>query len=144
MQAISFDIESLLERVSLVGITISALCQEHGMDDTACFQMETCVVEAVNNAIIHAYKNEAGNTVHIEWLIQNKQLTIIVSDTGKAMTQPIPNKLVATDSESGRGWFIMQQWTDSVCYTSTNGVNSTILEKLIAEHDSATLISAKP
>ncbi len=131
MQSISFDIESLLERVSLVGIAISALCREHRMDDTACFQMETCVVEAVNNAIIHAYENKAGNNVHIEWLMQDKQLTITISDTGKTMIQPIPEKLVAAESESGRGWFIMQQWTDSVRYTSIDGVNTTLLEKLI-------------
>ncbi|MCN4144656.1 MAG: ATP-binding protein [Thiohalomonas sp.] len=131
MQSISFDIESLLQRVSLVGVAVSALCREHGMDDTACFQIETCVVEAVNNAIIHAYDNEAGNNLHIEWLMENKQVTITVSDTGKTMTQAISDKLVASESESGRGWFIMNKWTDSVFYASIDGVNTTTLEKFI-------------
>lgn len=131
MQSISFDIESLLERVSLVSIAIAALCREHGMDEMTCFQMETCVVEAINNSIIHAYEKRAGNNVHIEWLLDHTQLTIAVSDNGKSMTQPIPEQLVAPDNESGRGWFIMKQWSDSVHYTILNGTNTVTLKKFI-------------
>jgi len=137
-QAINFSIASQLKSVSEAGSKVSGWCRELGMDDEYCFQIEVCTVEAVNNSIIHAYQNKPDEQVHIECTVHShsvhnsKLITIKISDTGQAMTQAIPDKLVSIDSESGRGWYIMKQWTDSVHYNSIDGVNITTLEKSIA------------
>jgi len=138
VQVINLAIVSQLDSVSEVGSTVSIWCRELGMDDEQSFQIEICTVEAVNNSIIHAYQNKPDEQVHIECRvvydtsIQNSKLiSIKISDTGQAMTQAIPDKLVSQDNESGRGWYIMKQWTDSVHYSSIDGVNTTTLEKSI-------------
>lgn len=137
VQAINLSIASQLDSVSGVGSTVSDWCRELGMDDEYSFQIEVCTVEAINNSIIHAYQNKPDEQVHIECTVHNnsihnnKLISIKISDTGQAMTQAIPDKLVSEDSESGRGWYIMKQWTDSVHYSSNDGVNTTTLEKSI-------------
>ncbi|MFK5895237.1 MAG: hypothetical protein QM504_18645, partial [Pseudomonadota bacterium] len=60
-----------------------------------------------------------------------QKLTIKISDQGIKMQQSIPVQLVAPESESGRGWYIMQQWTDSAKYISEQGINTVILQKKI-------------
>lgn len=136
-QAIKLSIASRLDFVSEVGSTISTWCRELGMDDEQSFQIEVCTVEAVNNSIIHAYQNKPNGQVFIECAVHNndmhdsKLISIKVSDKGQAMTQIIPDKLVSENSESGRGWYIMKQWTDSVYYSSIDGMNTTTLEKSI-------------
>ncbi len=137
VQAINLSIASQLDSVSEVGSIVSDWCRELGMEDEHSFQIEICTVEAVNNSIIHAYQNKSDQQVHIECTIHNnstcnsKRIRIKISDTGQAMTQMIPDELVSEDSESGRGWYIMKQWTDSVRYSSIDGVNTTTLEKSI-------------
>jgi serine/threonine-protein kinase RsbW len=137
LKAINLSIASQLDSVSSVGSTVSAWCHELGMNDEHSFQIEICTVEAVNNSIIHAYQNKPDEQVHIECIVydnsisNSKLISIKISDTGIAMTQAIPDKLVSQDSESGRGWYIMKQWTDSVHYSSIDGVNTTTLEKSI-------------
>jgi len=127
--SLELEINSSLKSVADAAIEISAFCRQHKMDDTACFQLELCAVEAINNAIIHAYNNKPGKLVNINCSVENNLVTIKVSDTGKTMNQPIPTHLTATENDSGRGWFIMQQWTDSVEYLANNGVNTVVLKK---------------
>jgi len=136
-QTINLSIASQLDSVSEVGSTVSNWCRELGMNDEHSFQIELCTVEAINNSIIHAYQNKTDEQVYIECTVydnsiyNSKLISIKISDTGQAMTQAIPDKLVSQDSESGRGWYIMKQWTDSVHYSSIDGVNTTTLEKSI-------------
>jgi len=129
--SMELEINSCLESVADAGIEISAFCRQHKMDDTVCFQLELCAVEAINNAIIHAYKNKPGKLVNINCSVENSLVTIKVSDRGKIMNHPIPKHLTAPENDSGRGWFIMQQWTDFVEYQSLNGINTVILKKVL-------------
>lgn len=130
-QQIEFKISSDLNQVSLVSISISAIAKQIALDEMTCYQVETCVVEAINNAIIHAYQKQAGNDVIIECHISSEQLQIFVCDYGQRMESPIPDASLAVDpqQEGGRGWFIMQQWMDKVDYMSANGMNKVCLIK---------------
>ena len=132
--SILYEIDSRLECVSMVGISMAALCKHYDIDETICFQMETCAIEAINNAIIHAYEKKTDRKVWIEWSLQQNVLTISVIDNGIAMSQAIPNTLVNPEKESGRGWFIMKQWTDSIDYSSSNGKNTVTLRKILNQN----------
>ena len=55
---IEFKIQSELEQVSLVSVSIAAIAKQIGLDDMTSYQVETCLVEAINNAIIHAYQKQ--------------------------------------------------------------------------------------
>ena len=123
------EIDSRLDCVSLVGVSVRALCLEHGADEMTAYQVQTSTVEAVNNAIIHAYRNQTGHPVWIRWSLAGEQLIIQVSDRGVAMQQLPPNIEPEPDAESGRGWWIMRQWMDSAEYMTDAGHNVVTLRK---------------
>jgi serine/threonine-protein kinase RsbW len=123
------EIDSRLDCVSLVGVSIRALCLEYGADEMTAYQVQTSTVEAVNNAIIHAYHGRAGYPVWIQWRLSGGQLTIQVSDKGVAMQQLPPDMEPEPDAESGRGWWIMRQWMDSAEYRTDADHNIVILRK---------------
>lgn len=130
----SYTIDSSLQSVETINQTFLLFCQTHGIAEDITFQLELCLIEAVNNSIIHAYKNKPGQDVNVEYqlsrpLFMSKTLTLKVSDHGQTMNTPIPNTLAEPDKNSGRGWYIMQQWCDSVEYKTEDNTNSVILKK---------------
>jgi len=127
----SIKIESRLENVVLVANAISAFCHSIQLDENITYQIETCVVEAVNNAIIHAYQNQPKHIVTIKWQMLNKEIRITIQDCGMMMKRIPADKPVSLEMESGRGWYIMRQWMDDVSYNSKSGNNYLILKRSI-------------
>ncbi len=98
---------------------LSALCGEAGLDDLAAFQLTCAIVEAVNNCIEHAYEGEPGHPISLLWLRNPDGVVVEIRDQGRPMAA-LPPEAVAmpeADAESGRGWHIIRQWTDSATYT---------------------------
>ncbi len=60
---IALTIDSRLEQVAFVGLASRAWGQYIGLSQPLGQQVETCLVEAVNNAILHAYRNQPGGRV---------------------------------------------------------------------------------
>jgi serine/threonine-protein kinase RsbW len=135
-QRIELAIASRLEQASLVGTCIRALCVEAGLDDMSAYQVQTCTIEAVNNAIIHAYGRAPDQQVWVAWHSDGRTLRIEVSDTGASMRELPPAVEPDPFAESGRGWWIMRQWMDSAEYRAQaqaeDGRNSVILRKALA------------
>lgn len=128
---IELVIESRLDQTSLVGACLRALCLQSGVDETATYQVQTAVIEAVNNAVIHAYQNEAGHQVWVSWLKEGPLLSIVVSDAGRTMSALPPDCEPPVEAESGRGWWIMRQWMDEVGYERRDGRNAVVLRKRV-------------
>jgi len=120
---ISFLIDSRLECVSLVGAAINALCVKHGVDEMNSYQVQTATIEAVNNAIIHAYENDSGHEVRVDCILSGESICIEVLDHGKGMQKLPANKAPELDAESGRGWWIIRRWMDYVEYETKDGFN---------------------
>ena len=130
-QQISLQIDSRLDCVAPVGERINTLCREQGMDEMNSYQIRTAVTEAVNNAIIHAYDNQHGHKVTVDWSLQDQTICIQVSDGGKIMSKLPPDIEPPPEAESGRGWWIMRRWMDQVDYDSNNGLNRLIMYRKI-------------
>ena len=130
-QQISLEIDSRLDCVAPVGERINSLCREHGLDEGNCYQIRTAVTEAVNNAIIHAYGNQHGHRVAVDWSLLDQTICIQVSDKGKRMSQIPPDLEPPPEAENGRGWWIMRRWMDQVDYVSSNGLNRLIMYRKI-------------
>jgi serine/threonine-protein kinase RsbW len=120
-------IDSRLHQASLVGTCIRALCEQHGIDATRAFQIQTATIEAVNNAIIHAYGRQPGQQVRVSWLKAGSELTIEVSDTGMTMATLPPDVEPPLEAEGGRGWWIMRRWMDHAEYRQQDGWNTMTL-----------------
>jgi len=137
--SINLSIESDCKHVALLGRAITSLCSLANFSDIDTYQVELCVIEAVNNAIEHAYEREKGKLVEITFSLYQSKLTIAICDTGKGMDekwlmrdQAFPDvdpQDLASLPEGGWGLAIMQQVMDEVTYSTSNGKNVLTLTK---------------
>jgi serine/threonine-protein kinase RsbW len=125
---LNFEIESRLEAVPLLGQVALLLCTAAGFAPLEGNQLEVCVVEAVNNSILHAYHGDSCRRVELEVTLSSDRLIFDVWDSG---TSGDPGKINADHradlefsldtvdgmSESGRGLGIIQEIMDSSEYT---------------------------
>lgn len=122
-------IDSRLENVQWVSGAIASFSRQLGLDDMNCYQIETCVAEAINNSIIHAYQKQPGNQVEIIWRVHEHYLQIEVHDSGIGLKKMPKPQAPSLNQESGRGWFIIQEWMDEVSYCTEEGTNKLSMEK---------------
>lgn len=126
---IKLIIDSNLKDVFLVELTVNKICAFIPLTDLESYQLELCVVEAVNNAIEHAYGNEQGHEVEIVINFFVDQIVFKVCDTGKAIdTKNIPEKKNCLH-ERGRGQEIINEVMDDVTYKTSDGKNMLTMTK---------------
>jgi len=148
VSSITLSIESEFKNVVLIGKAINSLCSLADFSAIDTYQMELCVVEAVNNAIEHAYDGQQGHVLEVRFLLYHNKMTIDVCDTGKVMHQQLllrENALPTFDAqdlhslpEGGWGLAIMRQVMDEVTYHTCNGKNVLTLTKRFTSDNSAT------
>lgn len=124
----TLEIESRLDAVPLPGQVAYLLCTAAGLAPLEGSQVEVCVVEAINNSIIHAYEGDPANKVELEVSLMPNQLIFDVWDSGTAAdvarmhadhrgALEVQSDHVQDMSESGRGLAIIQEVMDSFEYT---------------------------
>lgn len=128
MPEISLTIASRLDAVPLLGQLVGFICSSAGLTPVEENEVQVCVVEAVNNSIKHAYKEDPRHKVEVDinWL--RTELIFDVWDSGVsadpkwmhsdhfAALDMDPDRLQDI-AESGRGLAIIQQVMDSSEYT---------------------------
>lgn len=128
-------IDSRLENVSLVGSAVRGIANTLCMDSTTSYQLELCVVEAVNNEIKHAYHCQAGHSVEIDVLLYPDRLTFKIYNKGESMN---PDRIapfgfdssnVETLPEGGMGVYILHSLMDEVHYETIKEQNILTLVK---------------
>lgn len=135
---ITLVIDSSLDHVFLVGLAINRICSFVPLTDIEAFQAELCVVEAVNNAIKHAYQNEPGHPVSIAVAVESDRLVFEITNTGRPMDAGVlerpPHEATAAElrAEDGRGTSIMRSFMDTVSYGRKGDVNVLTLVKRLS------------
>jgi serine/threonine-protein kinase RsbW len=123
---LNFEIESRLDAVPLLGQVTYLLCTGAGFAPLEGSQLEVCIVEAVNNSILHAYRGEPAHRVELEINLTSGELVFDVWDSGtsgdaaKINADHRGDLEVSEDkglSENGRGLAIIQEIMDSSEYT---------------------------
>lgn len=133
-------IDSDLKNVSLVGRAIKELCAFVSRARIEPNEMELCVVEAVNNAIEHAYGKEKGHEVEVRFWLGQDRLVVDIYDTGEPMDPQLLERAdtsilesghipINTIAEQGRGLSIIKEIMDSVVYETKSGKNRLSLTK---------------
>lgn len=141
---IKLSIESRLENVSLIGMSMNAICANFFLDNHTVYTLELCVVEAVNNAIKHAYgvtdDNAASNPlkeVEVTVEIHPQHIVFEICDEGKSIPSFAERKDESAKEvlfdpndiqnlpESGMGLYIIREIMDSVSY-ETHGRRNTL------------------
>ena len=122
-------ISSELANVPRVARSVRLLCLDLGVGATETAEIELAVVEAVNNAIQHAYDMCAGHEVAFSIEVDDEYVMARVRDSGRAMPPGLLEAVPAQPSfeaeapGGGMGLVIMKQIMDRVCYESAGGQN---------------------
>ncbi len=129
---IRLTIDSRIDQVHMIGLSIKGICASIPMTEEDAYQVELCLVEAVNNAVEHAYENEAGHEVSVTASVDGGCLTLQVLDRGTPMDWDSVQKKRANASlldEGGRGFMIMESYMDQVSYRQVGNENVLTLVK---------------
>jgi serine/threonine-protein kinase RsbW len=134
-QDIELIIDSLLHNVALVGVAVNSMSMSLSLSQVDASQIELCVVEAVTNAIKHAYNNQPGFSIQVNFAVHPDKLVITVCDEGQAMPALVVPSLDfdPTDlehlPEGGMGLFLIHSIMDEVTYVSQDGKNLLTMTK---------------
>jgi serine/threonine-protein kinase RsbW len=134
-------IESRFENIFLIGGAVRGIAATLAFDETICYHLELCVVEAVNNTLKHAYDCEPGHSVEVEILIHQDRIIFKIRDTGKSMhagkVEPLQFEPGNVESvpERGMGRFIMDALMDEVSYETVNGRNILSMTKFLKREE---------
>jgi len=126
---LQLSIPSCIDNISFVGAVINAACLTLSFSSQEANQIELCVLEAVVNAMKHAYASHPGHVVEICVSTQAGRLIIQVYDYGQAMTRKIPTALdfdphdITQVPEGGMGLVLIHSLMDEVSYVSNQGAN---------------------
>jgi len=141
---VTFLIESHMENVPLVGMSVNRLCLAASFSTLDAFNIELCVVEAITNSIRHCYGGKAGHEVKIVLTFTSEDVVLDICDIGPPMEAGLLEKAVIPCPfgdengiecipEGGRGLAIMREIMDSVFYQSDGGVNCLTLKKRLPD-----------
>lgn len=138
-RTISLSIESRPECIELLGCALQGLCRLTGLSAADIAKIELAVVEAANNVFEHAYRNQPGRLLVVEFQLATDRVSLLVRDAGEAMD---PRKLAAELAEPspvspetwharGRGLTIIKSCMDSVEYQVRDGVNTLAMSRTL-------------
>lgn len=137
-QVLKLEIDSQLSNTTMVAMAVRGVCAMTTLSPVEINRLELCLVEIVNNAIEHAYDNQAGHPVEVCVHLDKTTMNISVSDWGQSIPDDImqDNTEMAVDPEqpeawlcSGRGLHIVKKLMDQVTYESNQNKNSFIMKK---------------
>jgi serine/threonine-protein kinase RsbW len=145
MSQLELVIDSNLSDVALVAVAVKNICLYLGLDKSGANEVELCVVEAVTNAIKHAYHGNSGHPVSVLVSVSAEELQLEVTDCGTSMAASQVERLVeGTDvvemdridqsslAESGRGLQIIHDLMDKAAYIKKGNLNCLRLTKYIS------------
>lgn len=131
------------------GARIRRFCEEASLADDDVAEIELCVVEALNNAIEHAYGLRPGQEVLVVASLGEAGLSIDVSDHGRAIPHAVllgPDRLafdpvdIGALPERGLGLAIIRRVMDEVSYRTHEGRNTLSLVRRLP----AAFLSGEP
>ncbi|MFN8276998.1 MAG: ATP-binding protein [Chitinophagales bacterium] len=121
----TLKISSDPHNIAQVEAFIEGLRDKYQIGDDAFGNILISVTEAANNAIIHGNHNDAGKSVEIQCVPDDrgKAVTFYIKDQGHGFDHsqlPDPTAPENLDRPCGRGVFLMMQLADLVVF-SNNG-----------------------
>jgi serine/threonine-protein kinase RsbW len=143
------SIDSDLSEVFVIPVLLRGLCNHLGMDEDKASSLELCAVEAVTNAIKHAYTGASGHEVVLDVSFTRERLDLNVRDKGMSMPADQRTKLshgskafefdpadLEAVPEGGMGLEIIRQEMDEVSYSADDGGNCFRLTRFLGSVDS--------
>lgn len=125
----------------LVRIAVAAFSTQLNPTLEEVADIKTAVSEAITNCIVHAYESQEEK-IRVECSIQNRELTVRVTDTGKGIAdvEKAMEPMFTTKPEqdrSGMGFAFMEAFMDTVTVESSLGQGTCVTMKKKIERDSS-------
>ncbi len=136
-QSIKLICDSRIDNVPLLGLAVSAICSHASQDESLLYQLEVCVVEAVNNVIIHSYDRKPGYEIEVIITLNQDFFEFQIIDSGQKLSAKFDSitksEFYFADlnalRESGNGLLIINSFMDEVTYNQQAGKNITTMRK---------------
>lgn len=110
-------ISSNVKELSQVELYLNSLFKEQKFSRKVFCKMYISVTEAVSNAIIHGNKQAQTKKVQIKFDCSDQSFDFYITDEGTGFEYcSIPDPTLPSNilKESGRGIFLMKQYTDNL------------------------------
>ncbi len=133
------EFSALSQNESFARVTVAAFIAQLDPTMDELTEIKTVVSEAVTNAIIHGYGNDASGIVYISVSIENGLVELKIKDEGVGIMDVeearLPLFTTKPDLErSGMGFTIMENFMDEVEVSSQPGVGTEVtLKKNISQ-----------
>jgi serine/threonine-protein kinase RsbW len=137
-------LDSDFSSLFLVSALIHGVCDHLGVEGDARSSVELCTVEAMTNAIKHAYRGLPGNELLFEMSYSPERLELKIRDQGVSMNREQIDKLANGSQvfdfdpeeldavpEGGMGLEIIRREMDEARYTTDGGSNCFHLTKFL-------------
>jgi len=124
------EFQSLAENVSFARSCVAAFASQLDCTLEDIEEIKLVVSEAVSNSIIHGYENKpAGKIVISVYILEGKELEIIIEDYGKGiedLQQALQPAYSSDPSRMGLGFTFMKSFMDEMEVTSKPGVGTSV------------------
>jgi serine/threonine-protein kinase RsbW len=122
---VELSLESRIENLPAVGAAVRGIAERNGFGETRAYHAELCAVEAVTNAIEHAYGGRPGARVEIALAADEGRIEIRVRSKGVRLAA---GRLAAAEApdpleERGRGLFLIRSLADEVETRADGGIH---------------------
>jgi len=110
-------LDSSFEEIERLGAYLESIQRWANFSDDEFARIELAANEAVTNAMVHGNKQDAAKKVRVSASIHENMLQITVQDEGPGFDpSSLPDPLEEENilKESGRGVFLIKQYTDDV------------------------------
>jgi anti-sigma regulatory factor (Ser/Thr protein kinase) len=136
LSSIQLEIDSDLENVALVALSVNTICLHAGLNQVHASMVELGIAEAVTNSIQHAYRGAAGNLISVAISAYPDRLEFEIVDKGIGLPPDALDRLMEgapeinfdldnfdTIPEHGRGLQIIHDVMDGIEYTQDSTGN---------------------
>ncbi len=138
MKTKNIKIESSTSKIQQAVQKLEHFLNSNGLYERIINETTIAVSEAIANAIIHGNQNDPAKYVSVDVKINDKKLTVKVSDEGTGFSPAtIPNPLNGENrmKTSGRGVYLMKATMDEVNFNqSRKGLEVELIKFLSTEH----------
>jgi serine/threonine-protein kinase RsbW len=128
----SIKIESKIEKINDVEKFVKKISQENGFSKTLYIKIVLSITEAINNAIKHGNNSNKNKYVIIHFDKHKDCFAFTVKDEGEGFDYKKvrnPTKQKNIKKESGRGLFIIKNYTDNVSFYNNGTIIKLIFKK---------------
>lgn len=119
------QIASQPESINLVEKLIDELKSDYNIHEECYGNMLVAVTEAVNNAMQHGNRYDAGKKVTIAYEVEPEQITFTITDEGTGfdyLNLPDPTDPENLEKPTGRGVFLMKHLADQIIFADRGRV----------------------